>query len=255
MRTIAVVQARMGSSRLPGKVLEPILGQPLILWTLAAVHATAGVDDLVVATTKEPADDPLVEVVHGAGVRVHRGPTDDVLRRVVDAATPLAPDAVLRQTADNPFADPEVMGGQVAILERDGHDYVGVAGWPYGIAAEVVRLAALLDADRDAAADDEREHVTLFVRRRPTQFRILAGTGPAADGASAAGRFTVDAASDLEAARRIAEIVGHEPPLRLAELRAALLADPAIADLNRDVSQNPLSAQPASGPAATEGLR
>src|SRR5258708_2279047 len=118
MRTIAVIQARMGSSRLPGKILEPIEGLPLLGWTIAAVRATRGVDDLVVATTDSPDDDRVAEVIGELGVRVHRGSVHDVLARVAAAVRPLEPDVVLRQTGDNPFVDPDIMAAQLARLDE-----------------------------------------------------------------------------------------------------------------------------------------
>src|SRR5829696_2021123 len=108
MRTIAVIQARMGSTRLPGKIVAPIRGRPLVLWTVAAVRDVAGVDELVVATTDRPEDDAFAARLRADGIRVHRGSAQDVLRRVADAVKPLRPDVVLRQTGDNPFPDPDV---------------------------------------------------------------------------------------------------------------------------------------------------
>lgn len=241
-RTVAVIQARMGSTRLPGKVIEPIRGIPVLAWTIAAVRAVPGVSEVVVATTRERADDQLVEIARDLGVGAHRGSTDDVLARCWDAVAPYEPDIVLRQTADNPFPDPAVAADQLRRLVDDGYDYVGIAGWPHGIAAEVVRTAALEAAVAEANLEDEREHVTLFVRRRPERFRIA----PARDGGGIrpGGRFTVDTAEDLAAARRLADAVGHGPPIRLAELDAAIAADPTIAGLNRRVVQNPLTDDP-----------
>src|SRR5512144_1390366 len=100
MKTVAVIQARMGSTRLPGKIVADIAGRPLALWTVRAVEAVDGVDEVVVATTDQPEDDPFAELLRTHGIRVHRGSARDVLSRVVDAIAPLAPDVVLRQTGD-----------------------------------------------------------------------------------------------------------------------------------------------------------
>jgi spore coat polysaccharide biosynthesis protein SpsF len=234
VRAIAVVQARMGSTRLPGKVLEPIADRPLILWTVRAVVATAGVADVVVATSKEASDDPLVALLQREGLRVHRGPVHDVLRRVVDAVGPLEPDVVLRQTGDNPFPDPEVMAAQLDRLEAGPFDYVGIAGLPLGIGGEAVRWEALATADREASEPADREHVLPFVYARPERFAIgrLADPPPWRHG-----RYTVDQPADLAFARALAERLTGDRPPRLADLEAIVAAEPGLPAMNRDVEQ------------------
>ena len=234
MSTIAVIQARMASTRLPGKVLEAIDDRPLILWTVRAVSAVAGIDDLVVATSKDPIDDRLVGLLTQHGIRVHRGPTHDVLRRVVDAVAPLGPDVVLRQTGDNPFPDPGVMAAQLRRLADGPFDYVGVAGLPLGIAGEAVRWGALAAADRESTDAAEREHVLPFVYARPDRFAI--GTLPEPPPWQH-GRYTVDRAEDLAFARAIATRLTGDGPPSLADLEAIVAANPDLANLNRDVEQ------------------
>ncbi|HEY7132672.1 MAG TPA: hypothetical protein VH440_10495 [Candidatus Limnocylindrales bacterium] len=233
-RTIAVVQARMGSTRLPGKVLEPIGGRPLILWTVRAVAATPGVGDVVVATTKEASDDPLVALLQREGLRVHRGPVQDVLRRVVDAIAPLEPEVVLRQTGDNPFPDPGVMAGQLERLAAGPFDYVGIAGLPLGIGGEAVRWEALAAADREAVEPADREHVLPFVYARPERFAIGRLADPPA---WRHGRYTVDQPVDLAFARALAERLAEDRPPRLADLEAIVAAEPGLPAMNRDVEQ------------------
>lgn len=235
MRTVAVVQARTGSTRLPGKVLLPIGQRPLILWTIDAVAAVPGVDDLVVATTDQPEDDSLAALLASRGIRVHRGPVRDVLRRVVDAVRPLAPDVVLRQTGDNPFPDPDVMAAQRVRLVDGPFDYVGVAGLPLGIGAEAVRADTLDTADREALAAAEREHVLPFVYARPERFRIgsLAPPPPWRHP-----RYTVDTEADLALACALADrLPADRGPARLADLEAIVAAEPGLAALNLRVEQ------------------
>ena len=235
MRTIAVIQARMGSKRVPGKILDDIEGRPLIFWAINAMRAVPGLDDLVIATTDEPADDPFAERMAAAGVRVHRGSTYDVLRRVADAVRPLRPDVVVRQTADNPFPDPDVMGAQVRRLVDGEFDYVGIAGLPIGIGAEAVRLAALETADAEATDVAEREHVLPFLYTRPDRFRIGTLVPPPPWRHP---RYTVDTDEDMAFAQAIAARLGaRQQPVRLAELEAIVAAEPDLAELNRDVVQ------------------
>ena len=231
-RVIGVIQARMGSSRLPGKVQAVIGGRPLIDWTVAAMLAVPSLTDLVVATTTEPADDVLVEALDGR-VSVHRGPTYDVLTRCWDAVQPFRPTIVVRQTADNPFVDPQVVERQIALL-REGYDFVGNSGWPRGVAAEIATADALRQAAEEARDPAEREHVMPFLYARPERFRIgqLALAGPPIHH-----RYTVDTDQDLALVRAIADRLGHEPPVRLAEIEAIMSGEPALGRLNASVRQ------------------
>jgi spore coat polysaccharide biosynthesis protein SpsF len=231
-RVVAVIQARTGSSRLPGKVLADIAGLPLVVWTIRATLAVQGLDAVILATTEQPEDDELARLAGGL-VAVHRGSVHDVLTRVWEAAAPLDPAIVVRQTADNPFPDPAVVAMQVDALVEGGFDFVGNAGWPLGIAAEVARAGALQEACTEAVDPAEREHVMPFLYARPERYRIGRLAAPPA----AHPRYTVDTDADLALARILADRIGHEPPVSLAELEAVIAADPAIGGLNVGVRQ------------------
>lgn len=239
MRVVAVIQARTGSSRLPGKVLEKIAGRPLVEWTLRSVAAIPGIEATVLATTTKSEDDILTELVRGLGIPVHRGSVTDVLTRVWDAVAPYAPDIVLRQTGDNPFPDPGVAAAQLDRLIEDKADYVGIAGWPLGIAAEVCRAEVLEVAVNEATDPAEREHVMPFIYSRVERFRIgwlpRLVAGPAD---SDRWRYTVDTQADLELVRSLAEQLGHGPPVSLEELEAVMAREPRLADLNAGVEQH-----------------
>jgi spore coat polysaccharide biosynthesis protein SpsF len=236
LRVVAVVQARMGSTRLPGKVLCEIDGRPLVLWTLEALKAVEGLDVVVAAVTEEPADDLLVKVIEEARFPVHRGPTRDVLTRCWEAVAPYAPEFVIRATADNPFVDPRVVADQLERAVGDGFDYVGTAGWPLGIAAEVARAEALSYAYREAIDPAEREHVMPFLYARPERFRI--GSAPPSR-PPPPGRFTVDTSEDLAFVRAIAARLGGVRPVSMERLAGVVAAEPALLDLNRGVRQKP----------------
>lgn len=239
MVAVGVIQARMGSTRLPGKVLEPIGHRPLVLWTLAAMRSVRGVGSVVVATSHERADDPLVEVLASAGADVHRGPVDDVLTRCWQAVAPLSPDFVVRQTADNPFLDPEVVAAQLRLAIDERLDYVGIAGWPLGIAGEVASWHAFDAAFREATDPAEREHVMPFIYNRPERFRVeaLSPAGPPSADPPPAGRFTVDTPEDLEFARAIAERLGPLDHTSIGELRTILDDEPELARINAGIRQ------------------
>ena len=228
----------MGSTRLPGKVLAEIDGRPLLAWTVEGVRAIRGVTTVVVATTNESADDAVVALATDLAVGVHRGSTHDVLARCVDAVAPFEPNVVIRQTADNPFPDPGVAEGQLRALLDGDLDYVGIDGWPLGIAAEACRFEALATAHRDATEPADREHVTPFLYRQPERFRIgrmpRAGAGkPEAAGA----RYTVDTDADLAFARALAVRLGDGPPVSLGSLEAIIEDEPELLGINADVRQ------------------
>lgn len=233
MTIVAVVQARTGSTRLPGKVLALVGDRPLFAWTIAALRAVPAIDLVVLATSDEPADDGLAAAAAGLAL-VHRGSARDVLARVWGAAAPHAPDFVVRATADNPFPDPEVVAAQVALCASGGFDYVGTSGYPLGIAAEVARATALETAAREATAPPEREHVMPFLYDHPDRFRIGSLPGPAL---TLHWRYTVDTPEDLAFARALAARIGHPPPVRLRELEAIVAREPRLADLNAGVRQ------------------
>ena len=233
MTVVAVIQARTGSTRLPGKVLATIGDRPLFAWTIAALRAVPAIDLVVLATSDESADDGLAAVAARL-VSVHRGSARDVLARVWGAVVAHAPDLVVRGTADNPFPDPEVIAAQVAACASGGFDYVGTSGYPLGIAAEVARASALETAAREATAPAEREHVMPFLYDHPDRFRIGSLPRPAAMLHS---RYTVDTPEDLAFARALAARIGHPPPVRLAELEAIVSREPGLANLNAGVRQ------------------
>jgi spore coat polysaccharide biosynthesis protein SpsF (cytidylyltransferase family) len=233
VRVVAVVQARTGSTRLPAKVLAEIEGLPLFAWAVAALRAVPDIDEVILATTDEPADDRLASAA-AALCPVHRGSVRDVLGRIWEAAAPYAPDLVVRGTADNPFPDPDVIGRQIERCLDGQFDYVGTTGWPLGIAAEVARADALAAAAREATTPAEREHVMPFLYTHPERFRCGTLSGPVTPGHA---RYTVDTAEDLAFARELAAGLGHGPPACLAELEAILAARPELRRLNEAVRQ------------------
>lgn len=170
---LAILQARSSSTRLPGKVLAPILGTPMILRQIERIRRSALLDDLVLATSTDSSDDELASVVAGQGITVRRGPLDDVFSRFALVVDEFRPKAIVRLTGDNPLADPAVID---AVLEGHlaaGADYTSnsrVRSYPYGLDVECVAdgaFARLRELDLDAA---EREHVTMALYGRPGLF-------------------------------------------------------------------------------------
>jgi len=194
---VAVVQARMGSARLPGKVMSVVEGQPMIALLLRRLAVATRIDEVVLATSIRPENNPLVEAVTHMGFRVHRGSEDDVLSRVIEAARDAT--SIVRITGDCPFTDPELVDEVCAVFDSSGVDYasnVDPPTFPDGLDVEVVSTDALR---RVAASEQEnrfREHVTLAIRERPGFRRVNIFN----QRDLSALRWTVDEASDLEVA-------------------------------------------------------
>jgi spore coat polysaccharide biosynthesis protein SpsF (cytidylyltransferase family) len=176
MQVVAVVQARMASTRLPGKVMMDVAGIPLVAHTLRRLAACERVDKIVLATTDRALDDPLVRLAEDEGVAWHRGSETDVLRRVRDAAGAASADVVVRITGDCPLLDPGVVDDVVCELQTSGCDYASNVvrrSYPKGLDAEALWWDTMERLDRLATSDAAREHVTWFAyQERPDLFLL-----------------------------------------------------------------------------------
>jgi spore coat polysaccharide biosynthesis protein SpsF len=218
---IAIVQARMGSTRLPGKVLAPALGRPLLAIMLDRLSGFAEIDGVVVATTVLERDDQIADVAHDLGVEVFRGSEEDVLGRFAGAAEQAGAATVIRLTADCPLIVPEAITAVTAALADGDADLATNAPpagrtWPDGFDAEAFSREALDRLDAVATAPGDREHVTLGFHVRP-EFTVRKVDLPQDLGSL---RLTVDTAEDLELVRRILELLG-DGPSGMAEVLAA----------------------------------
>jgi len=200
-----VIQARMGSSRLPGKTMMQLGDHPLLSWSVQRAGMAAAVDEVIVATSTGPEDDAIEDHAALLGVSCVRGSSDDVLDRYRRALDHTSADTVVRITADCPFVDPDIITAAVRALEATAADYAstGLDGrYARGLDVEAIRREALETAAAESTDDDEREHVTLFVYRRPERFTLAAV--PAPDWAARSDlRFTVDEQADLDLVRAV----------------------------------------------------
>lgn len=244
MTTIAVVQARAGSTRLPRKVLADIGGGPMLAKVLARLRRASTVDEIVVATTREREDDPVCEVAAQAGARVHRGPMLDVLERFAGALADAADDdVVVRVTADCPFVDPDVVDACVGRLVGGTADFVANRlpppyrrTYPVGLDVEVAWVAALRRAAREAVAPFEREHVMPYLYGRPDRFAVEVLD---LDEDLSDMRWTVDTPEDLALAVAVDALAGPEPYSWRDVLRV-VRAHPEVARLNQGLEQKRL---------------
>lgn len=242
MKIVAVIQARMSSTRLPGKVLAEVAGKPMLFYVVERVRQASKVNQVVVATTGTPEDDPIVRFCEKIGVLCFRGSENDVLGRYYKAAVWADADVVVRITGDCPLIDPEVIDSLIGFFAGDaGYDYaanINPPTYPDGLDAEVFTFAALETMWREAKLDSEREHVTLFIRNRPEKFRI-GNLNNKTDYSHL--RWTVDRPRDLEFVRAVYAHFGH------AEFRTE--------DIIRLIEEKPLLKRINLGIERDEGLK
>jgi len=237
MRTVAIIQARTGSTRLPRKVLLPLLGRPLLSRVVARTRRAGRLDEVVIATTTDPDDDEIVDLAKHEGWAIERGSEMDLLDRYVQAARIHAADVVVRITSDCPLIDPTVIDDTVAAFEGGQYDYASSSleprTFPRGLDVEVVAMDALERAWREDASPAWREHVTPYVYRHPDRFRLL--RVPSLDDQSRH-RWCVDTVEDFELVDRIYRELGRDD-FGWREALAVVEAHPGWADLNRSVVQ------------------
>ena len=237
-RVVLVVQARMSSTRLPGKVLKRVMGRPLLAFELERLRDVARVTARVVATTSNGADDAIVRLAATEGFLVVRGSELDVLDRFSQAATSTEADVVVRVTADCPLIDPDVVDAVIGRYLAGGADYVSNTldrTYPRGLDVEAVSAAALQIATSEARTTAQREHVTPYLYENPDRFRIVQVRQQ--DDLSQE-RWTVDVPEDFELVRRILEeLYPARPRFRMRDVVALLDANPAWRAINQRVDQ------------------
>jgi spore coat polysaccharide biosynthesis protein SpsF len=236
---LAVVQARMGSTRLPSKSLRPLAGRSTLGWVVRAAAAAEEIDGVVVATTDGAEDDVLAEHAESLGASVVRGSSDDVLSRYLTALDVFDPAGVVRLTADCPLLDPAVIDLAVRTWRGDATvDYVSTILFrtlPRGLDVEVVSADALRRVDPLAHAH-HRAHVTSYIYSHPDRFRLLGLVfGPEAS----TGRVTLDTEPDAAVLDALAAGLGDAPPA-WRDVVAWLADHPEIAALNAHVEQKAL---------------
>lgn len=237
MTIVAILQARMSSTRLPGKVLAPILQRPMIEHQIERIRRARSLDRLVVATTVNAEDDAIADNAIRLGVECFRGSLHDVLDRYYNAACHYAADTVIRLTGDCPLADWQVIDSVVRLHLEGGFDYTSNSvnrTFPRGLDVEAIKFNALEAAWQEARLPSEREHVTPFIWRQPKRFCI----GQFVQDINLSDyRWTVDEPVDLEFARAVYEaLYSKKSAFTSADIIDLLDARPAIAEINASVA-------------------
>lgn len=173
---VATIEARMRSSRLPGKILLPVLDRPILGYLIDRLKKVRSIDEIVLATTVNSADDPVAWFANSEGISVYRGSEEDVLLRVVDAAESVKADVIIEITGDCPIIDPEIVDQCIQIYKHNTASYVGnahIRSYPDGMDVQVFSVTDLKKSGEMTTDKLDREHVSLFMRNHPEIFPHL----------------------------------------------------------------------------------
>lgn len=243
MSALAIVQARMGSTRMPGKVLMPLSGMPMLFRIVERLRQAKGVREVVVATSDQDGDKAILAMCKSYGISSFAGSESDVLGRFVGAIDQYGGSPVLRITADCPLVDPTVIDNLLKLFQSDAYDYVAVATgagalnlpanlqYPDGLDAECMRPEVLTLAANEAVLPSDREHVTPFIWRQPEVFRIkhLVSTQ-----SLPSVRLTVDNQEDFDLIEKIFDnLYRPEKAFLLCDVIALLKQNPSWLSINQ----------------------
>lgn len=240
MSVTAIIQARMTSTRLPGKVLLEAAGKPMLQHEIERVGRARKIDRIVIATTTNQSDNPIAELADRLGVGLYRGPENDVLTRFAGAAAADGAETIVRLTGDCPLLDPVLVDQVIELLEynRPMPDYATNSfprTWPIGLDVEVMRAEALAVAADEATDDYDHEHVTPFIYRQPQRFRLANLVSPR----NLSGhRWTLDTPADYQLLKQILEaLLPRRPDFGLDDILTLLAEHPDWSAINASVPQ------------------
>ena len=238
-RTVAIIQGRMSSSRLPGKILLDIAGEPMLLRVVQRARMCCRVDEVVFATTVDPSDDPVEACCRQNGVACFRGSLPDVLDRYYQAAKAYRADIIVRITADCPLLDPGLVDETVALFRSSGADFAANRlpppyhrTYPIGLDVEVCSFAALERAWKEATAVHDREHVMPYLYEVEGRFKVAVLDSKVDYGSL---RWTVDTAQDLELVRQVYARLAGNLEFTWLDVLEIFKKEPGLADINARV--------------------
>lgn len=240
MKVAAIIQARMSSTRLPGKVLIKVLGKTLLEYQIERIKRAKSISQIIVATTTKESDNPIVELCQKLSIPYYRGSEDDVLARYYETALTYNINAVVRLTSDCPLIDPNVIDSVVDYYldNRSKVDYVSntlIRTYPRGMDSEIMSFEALENAYNHAIEPAEREHVSAYLYRHPEQFRLANIQYKTNESHH---RWTVDTPEDLLLIRKIiTQLYLISPLFTFEEILELLKNHPDWSDINVHIEQ------------------
>lgn len=240
MKTVAVIQARMASTRLTAKAVMPLSGKPMIVHVIEGALAIKGAGSVILATGESAENEPLVKIAADCGIRSFRGSEQNVLERFYRAVEGCACDYIIRITGDNPLTDHVSASAALQFASDNKLDHCSINGIPTGTGVEVVSIAALERAYAEASTPYHFEHVTPYIKEHPELFSIgkyksdLSNPFPDL-------RLTVDTPEDFELMEKIYKALYNGHPILLEEVMSFIKANPELIRINSHVEQRPMT--------------
>lgn len=239
MKIIVVIQARMGSSRLPGKILMPMGNTDNLTYVVERCKKIKGINEVIVATSSLSQDDIVERWCESNQVKFYRGSEEDVLTRFIEAAKPYNPDYVIRVTADCPFVDYKMASDMVALIKEKKVDIIDLEGQlPRGLAVEIISYKALQYINYNGLEKRHREHVTYYAYEFKTEFTRTSYTVNSTNKAAAL-RITLDTEEDYKLLTQIANYFDNIF-VSSKDIVEYLLQNPKIAKINEHIKQKPV---------------
>ncbi len=233
---IAILQARLSSSRLPGKVLMPILGQPMLWHHLERIKRVTKIDKIVVATSDQSDDDPIEKLCQDSDVACFRGSLNNVLDRYYKAAQKYDADIVIRLTGDCPLADSSVIDFGIRYFMKNDFDYVSNCverSYPIGLDMEIFKFSCLEESQKEATLPSQKEHVTPFIQDNPGRYKIGHFKN---DLDLSHHRWTVDEPADFEFVKQVYEsLYNDNPNFTTNDILNLLEEKPELCQINYDI--------------------
>jgi len=239
MRIVATVQARMGSTRLPGKTLKPICGKPMLELLVERLKRSK-VDDIIIATTVAGTDEVISDLAAEWGVKAFRGSEEDVLSRVLSAAEAFGADMIVEITGDCPLLDPEVVDRCIDCFLANDFDYVSNVvqrTYPRGLDTQVFPVAVLQEVSRKTNDPADREHVSLYIYEHPDEYRLGHVLAPP-ELTNPDMRWCVDTIEDFQLVEGVYEMLyPTNPEFTSLDVMNLLDERPELAAVNAGISQ------------------
>ena len=239
MKVTAIIQARMASARLPGKVMKEVLGRPLLSYLIERVRCCKGIKDIVLATTLNPEDASIAIFGSSKDMNVFRGSENNVLKRFHEAATMFSANHIMRITGDCPLIDPDILYRLIEYYFAGSFDYVSNCACPTlpdGLDAEIFNFETLDHSYKHAVLPSELEHVTPYIRSHPEIFKI--GNWAYHENLSHL-RWTVDEPEDFEFVKQVIEtLYPVNGNFRMNDILELLQQKPVLVKINKDITRN-----------------
>ena len=237
-KVTAIIQARMTSTRLPGKVLMEVIGRPLLSYQIERLHFSKRIDDIIIATTTNKEDNPIAKLAQREGLNFYRGSEDDVLDRYYQTAKKYNVKNIMRLTADCPLIDPDICDIIANVYFESGVDYIRTGEtFAEGLDCEIISFNVLTKAWQESILNAEREHVTLYILNHPELFKIMVKENETDDSSY---RVTVDEEEDFLVVKTIFENLykGNNSYFNVKEIKSYLDAHPEVYRLSSNITRN-----------------